>query len=305
MSRPIVVWKYAGQSIRLGDRTLIAGAVPLNASDAGTAVERALLLEQQGADFIELQADCWSAGKAPVSAEAELLRVVPALRKLVPRLTIPVIVETSKSEVARRALELGARIIADPSTLTFDLSLPRAVAEANGALVIRHLRGVPEQWPKLGTPKDIVQAVVEELSAAVSRAARAGLPKSSMAVDPGLGLGKRKEQNSLLLADLGVMHRLKTPVMICLSQQTFVTVPATEPSPAQSAGMSVAAILKGAHIIRLDDVASARDAILAADGLLAASQPPAPPQTGVHRPLPLVEPPPEPKRRALRPPVRR
>lgn len=305
MSRPALVWKFGTEAIRLGDRTLIAGAIPLNASDASAAVDGALRLEGEGADLIELEADSWLPGKAPVSAEAELLRVVPVLKKLVPKLTIPVIVETSKAEVARRSLELGARIVADPSTLTFDLELPKVVAEANGGLIIRHLRGVPEQWPKLGTPKDIVQAVLEELNAAVSRAARAGLPKSCVAIDPGFGLGKRKEQNSLLLADLGIFHRIKTPLMVSLSRQPFVSVPPTEPSASLSAGMSAVAVLKGAHIIRLEDIKSARDSILAADGLLASAEPAAPPQTGVHRALPALDPPPEPSRRALRPPVKR
>jgi dihydropteroate synthase len=309
MSRPTIVWKFGGEALRLGERTFLAGAVPLNASDAGAAVAHALRLEQQGADFIELQADVWHPGKAPVSAEAELLRIVPVIKKLVPRLTVPLAVETSKAEVARRAVELGARIIADPSTLTFDPELARVAAEGNAGFILRHLRGVPEQWPKLGTPKDIIQAVMEELNAAVSRAARAGLPKSSIVVDPGFGLGKRKEQNSLLLADLGIFHRMKVPLMVCVSGQSFVSVPATEPSAGQTCGMAAAAVLKGAHMIRLDDIASVRDSILAADGLLTATGPAAPPLTGVHKTPsaapPRVEPPEEPKRRPLRPPVKR
>lgn len=305
MSRPTLVWKFGNEAMRLGERTFLAGAVPLNASDAGQAVEQAFRLEEQGADFIELQADVWVGGKAPISAEAELLRIVPVIKKLIPKLTIPLAVETSKSEVARRTIELGAKIIADPSTLTFDVNLARIVAEGNAGLIIRHLRGVPEQWPKLGTPKDIVQAVLEELSAAVSRAARGGLPKASVVVDPGFGLGKRKEQNSLLLAELGILHRLKAPVMACLSRQSFVTTPAVEPSDLMTAGTATAAVLKGAHILRLEDISAARDAILAADGLLAAAAPPIPHQTGVHRAVPAPEPPPEPKRQALRPPVKR
>lgn len=271
-------------------------------------MERALALEAHGADLIELQPDVWQPGKAPVSADAELLRLVPVLKKLHGRLTAQIAVETSKSEVAKRALELGAQIIADPSTLTFEPELARVVAEANAALVLRHLRGVPEQWAKLGTPKDIVQAVLDELNAAISRAARFGLTKASLAIDPGMGLGKRKEQNSLLLAELGIFHRLKTPLMVCLHRQSFVTLPPVEPSAALAAGMAVAAVLKGAHIVRLEDIPAARDAILAADGLLVAGEP-APPVTGVHKnappPLPMPDPPPEPRRRPLRPPVKR
>ncbi len=307
MSRPAVAWKLKAETLRLCDRTLIAGAVPLNASDAAAAVDRALQLEAQGADLIELQPDVWQPGKSPISAEAELLRVIPVLKKLHGRILIPVAVETSKQEVARRSLELGAQIIADPSTLTFEPELARAVAEANAGLILRHLRGVPEQWAKLGTPKDIVQAVVDELNAAISRAARFGLTKSAIAVDPGLGLGKRKEQNSLLLAELGIFHRLKTPLILCVQRQTFVTLPATDPSAVQATGMAVAAVLKGAHIIRVEDVASVRDAILAADGLLAAAEPQLP-LTGIRKnpaATPMNEPPPEPRRKPLRPPVKR
>lgn len=307
MSRPAVTWKFKAETLRLSEHTLLAGAVALNATEPGPAAEQVFRLAEEGADFIELQCDVWQPGKAPISADAELLRLVPVLKRLSGKMPIPVAVETSKAEVARRALELGVQIIADPSTLTFEPELARAVCEANAALVLRHLRGVPEQWAKLGTPKDIVQAVLDELNAAVSRAARFGLTKACLAVDPGFGLGKRKEQNSLLLAELGIFHRLKTPLMVCLQRQSFESVPATEPSPAQTAGMAVAAVLKGAHIIRLEDIAFCREAILAADGLLAASEPAASQQTAVHRhpPLPAPNPPPEPKRRPLRPPVKR
>jgi dihydropteroate synthase len=308
MSRPAVAWKLKAETLRLSDRTLIAGAVPLNSSDAATAADRALELEAQGADFIELQPDVWQPGKAPVSSEAELLRVIPVLKKLHGRIVIPVAVETSKQEVARRSLDLGVQIIADPSTLTFEPELARAVAEANAGLILRHLRGVPEQWSKLGTPKDIVQAVVDELNAAISRAARFGLTKSAIAVDPGLGLGKRKEQNSLIVAELGIFHRLKTPVMLCVQRQNFVTLPATDPTAGQAIGVAVAAVMKGAHIIRLEDIAAARDAILAADGLLTAVEPQLP-LTGIRKNTPsgppMVEPPPEPRRKPLRPPVKR
>ncbi len=307
MSRPAVTWKFKHESLRLSDRTLLAGAIPLNTSDAGSAAELAFKLADQGADIVEIQCDVWQPGNAPVSADAELVRLVPVLKRLTGRILIPIAVETSKAEVARRALELGAGIIADPSTLTFDPEIARAVSEANAALILRHLRGVPEQWARLGTPKDLVQAVLDELNAAISRAARFGLTKASIAVDPGLGLGKRKEQNSLLLAELGIFHRLKTPLMVCPSRQNFLSTPSRDPSPAQAAGIAVAAVMKGAHIIRLEDIASARDAILAADGLLTASEPAAAPQTGVHKtsPLPAPNPPPEPKRRPLRPPVKR
>lgn len=306
MSRPAVTWKFKAETLRLSERTLLAGAVALNASDSGPAVDQACRLAEAGADFIELQCDVWQPGKAPASTDAELLRLVPVLKRLSGKMPIPLAVETSKAEVARRALELGVQIIADPSTLTFEPELARAVCEANAALVLRHLRGVPEHWPKLGTPKDFVHAVLDELTAAISRAARFGLTKACLAVDPGFGLGKRKEQNSLLLAELGIFHRLKTPLMVCLQRQSFESVPATEPSPAQTAGMAVAAVLKGAHIIRLEDIAYCRDAILAADGLLAASEPAPGHQTAVRRPspLPAPNPPPEPKRRPLRPPVK-
>src|ERR1700689_210644 len=209
--RKTLFWKLKQRVIPLGERTALMGVLnvtPDSFSDGGRyndpdrAFARAIEMKEQGADIIDIGAESTRPGAARISAAEELRRLVPVLKRLKDRLTIPVSVDTYKAEVAERALELGAEIINDPSGLTFEPNLARVISNHDAGLVVSHMRGSPETWSKLGPMKDAMTVIRRDLDASVSRARLVGIDKARIAIDPGLGFGKRGEQNYLILGKL-------------------------------------------------------------------------------------------------------
>ena len=194
-------------------------------SDPDRAFARALELEEEGADILDIGAESTKPGSARISAAEELRRLVPVLKRLKDKLGIPISVDTYKAEVAERAFEHGAEIINDPSGLTLEPQLARTVSNHDGGLVLNHMRGRPETWAKLGPMREPVATIVKELEAAVSRARGVGIDKSRIAIDPGFGFGKRKEQNSLILDRLGELAALDLPIMVGPSRKSFLAQP--------------------------------------------------------------------------------
>src|ERR1700675_2920980 len=163
MTRKRFEWKLRGKTINFGARTLILGVLnvtPDSFSDGGKyqdpdrAFARAVELEELGADVIDVGAESTRPGAARISEAEELRRLVPVLKRLKNKLTIPLSVDTYKAGVAEKALELGADIINDPSALTIDPDLARTTAQANAGLILNHMRGSPETWLKLPPLKD-------------------------------------------------------------------------------------------------------------------------------------------------------
>src|SRR5262249_20119555 len=153
-----------------------------------------------------------------------------------------------------RAFELGADAINDPSGLTFEPQLARVVSNFNAGLVINHMRGRPETWAKLGPMPDPIGAIGRDLDAAVNRTRSVGIDKNRIVIDPGLGFGKRKEQNSTIIAKLQVLSRLDLPIMTGPSRKSFLAHPDPEENRFATAAAVTASILSGAHIVRVHDV---------------------------------------------------
>src|SRR5688500_177977 len=177
-------WKIRNRPLQLGERTLIMGILnvtPDSFSDGGRyadpdrAFARALELEDQGADIIDIGAESTRPGSARISEAEELRRLIPVLKRLRDKLTIPVSVDTYKSTVAEKALEFGVEIINDPSALTFDPQLARVAAQHNAGLVLNHMRGTPETWAKMPPLPDIMGSIVHDLDACIHRATRSGV----------------------------------------------------------------------------------------------------------------------------------
>src|SRR5712691_6190030 len=216
MPRKRFEWKLRKQTLPLGERTLIVGILnvtPDSFSDGGRyqdpdrAFARAVELEEQGADIIDIGAESTRPGSARVSEAEELRRLIPVLKRLRNKMSVPLSVDTYKSAVAEKALELGVQIINDVSALTFDAGLARTVAHANAGLILNHMRGTPETWAKLPPLKNAIATVAQELDAAVHRAVRAGVDRKRVVLDPGMGFGKRREQNAEILANLDTLLR--------------------------------------------------------------------------------------------------
>jgi dihydropteroate synthase len=264
-----------------GERTLIMAVLnvtPDSFSDGGKyldpdrAFARAIELEEQGADIIDVGAESTRPGAERVSEAEELRRLIPVLKRLRGKLAVPISVDTYKSAVAEKALEHGAEIINDPSGLTFDAQLARVAASRNAALIINHMRGTPETWAKLPPLKDVIGAIRHDLDAALHRAVRSGVERTRIAIDPGLGFGKRREQNAEILARLDELATLEFPVAVGPSRKSFL--PHTAEAPIQSllqcatAAAVTAAILGGAHIVRVHDVAEMKPVVEVADQIL-------------------------------------
>lgn len=278
--RKILYWKLKHREIQLGERTRLMGVLnitPDSFSDGGKYAEperafaRALELEEQGADILDVGAESTRPGSERISAAEEVRRLIPVLKRLRGQLSIPVSVDTYKAEVAERALELGAEIINDPSGLTFEPQLARTVSNHDAGLILNHMRGRPETWAKLAPMLDPVGAVARDLEAAVSRARHVGIDKSKLVIDPGLGFGKRKEQDLLLLGRLGQLTALELPILVGPSRKSFLAHETQAETEFATAAAVAASILAGAHIVRVHQVREMRAAADVADAILRAT----------------------------------
>src|ERR1700704_1351665 len=168
MLRKRFEWKFRNKTLQLGERTLLVGILnvtPDSFSDGGKfldpdrAFAHAIELEEAGADIIDIGAESTRPGAVRISEAEELRRLVPVLKRLRDKLTIPLSVDTYKAAIAEKALELGVEIINDPSALTFDAELARKVAGASAGLILNHMRGTPETWTKLPPLKDAIRVI--------------------------------------------------------------------------------------------------------------------------------------------------
>ena len=277
--RKLYFWKLKRREIQLGDRTLLMAVLnvtPDSFSDGGKyadpdrAFARAIELEEQGADMIDVGAESTRPGSARISAAEEMRRLIPVLKRLKDQLGIPISVDTYKAEVAERALELGVDVINDPSGLTFEPQLARVVSNHDAGLVLNHMRGRPDNWARLGPMPDPVAGIARDLGAAVSRARHIGISPNKLVVDPGLGFGKRKEQNALILARLGALAALDLPIMAGPSRKSFLAHDDPEQTKFATAAAVTACVLGGVHMVRVHDVREMRAVTDLADEILRA-----------------------------------
>ena len=279
MTRKIYYWKLRESEMQLGDRTLIMGVInltPDSFSDGGRfndpdrAYARALELEEAGADIIDIGAESTRPGSPRISADEEWQRLVPVLKRLRGNLRVPLSLDTYKSEIAERALQYGVEILNDPSGLTYDPGLAKVAANGNAGLILNHMRGTPDTWSKLPPMQDPLGGIARELEATTNRARLAGVDRARIVIDPGLGFGKRKEQNSEVLGRLAELAGLDYPILVGASRKSFLAQ-STEADTAFATAAAVAvAVLNGAHMVRVHDVKAMHSVILVADEIVRA-----------------------------------
>jgi dihydropteroate synthase len=274
MPRKRFEWRLRDRTLQLGERTLIMGVLnvtPDSFSDGGKyqdpdrAFARAVELEEEGADLIDIGAESTRPGSTRISEAEELRRLIPVLKRLRNKLTVPISVDTYKAAIAEKALELGVDVINDPSALTFDADLARKAAHANAGLILNHMRGNPETWAKLPPLNNVIRTIAAELDASVHRAVRAGLDRRQLVIDPGMGFGKRKEQNAEILAQLSELARLELPILVGASRKHFLTRESGVETEYATAAAVAASVLNGAHIVRVHDVKAMRAVVEVAD----------------------------------------
>ncbi len=269
-------WKLSHREITLGERTQIMGVLNVtpdsfsdggNYSDPDRAFARALELEDEGADIIDIGAESTKPGSARISEAEELRRLVPVLKRLRGKISVPVSVDTYKSGVAEKALEYGAEIINDPSGVLLDLQLPKVVTKYDAGLIINHMRGTPETWSQLPPLKNLMRSITIDLEASIHRAAQSRVEKSRLVIDPGLGFGKRREQNSEIIAQLGTLRSFDLPIAIGPSRKSFLRKEHGEELEFATAGAVAASVLNGAHIVRVHNVKAMKAVIEVADAV--------------------------------------
>ncbi len=275
----------------LGERTLVMGVLnvtPDSFSDGGKfcaeeqAMQHAVQMERAGADLIDVGAESTRPGSEEISIDAELRRVLPVLRGLRRLLKIPISIDTQKSEVAESALDAGAEIINDISGLKNDPRIAEVAARRRVPLILMHMRGEPRTMQKGPFARDVMKDVIQGLRKSVILARKAGVPKSQIILDPGIGFGKSFAQNYELLQKLPQLAKLGYPLLVGTSRKGFLgTTLAREGKPAPpeeriwgTAATVTASILNGAHIVRVHDVAEMVQVARVADCLLDPKQRP-------------------------------
>ena len=255
--------------LSLGDRCLVMGVVnvtpdsfaePGSRLDPDEAVARALQMEAHGADLVDVGGESSRPGAQPVSSAEELRRVLPVVEALAGRLRIPLSVDTCKADVARAVLRAGASLINDITGLRADPGVGRAAADADAALILMHMRGRPSTMYAEAQYEDVVTEVAAELGASVGLAIAAGVGIDSLVVDPGLGFAKHPEHSYGVLARLGALAlALDRPLLVGPSRKSFMGEALNgRPAPDRDWGTAAAvtaAVLGGAHIVRVHAVA--------------------------------------------------
>jgi len=273
--------RLPSRTLVLGERTLLMGVLnvtPDSFSDGGhfldpdAATLRALEIERAGADILDIGGESTRPGSEGVSAEEELRRVLPVLEKLRGRLKIPISIDTAKAEVAEAAANAGAEIINDVTGLRNDPRIAEVARRRKLPLILMHMRGEPRTMQKGPFARDVVHDVKTGLRHAAAIARRAGVAKSQIVLDPGLGFGKSYEQNFELLARLGELGRMGFPLLVGASRKSFVGralggAEKTERIWGTAAAVT-ASILGGAHIVRVHDVAEMSQVARVADAVL-------------------------------------
>jgi dihydropteroate synthase len=239
--------------------------------DPARAVEAAFQMEADGADLVDIGGESTRPGAEAVPLDVEIARVVPVVEALAPRLRLPISVDTYKGEVAARALAAGAVIVNDISALGYDPTLADVVARTGAAIVLMHNRGRSREMYREARYQDVVREVAAELRASAEGALRAGIERGRVVLDPGIGFAKQAPHSLELLARLPELAALGYPLLVGPSRKSFLRTSLGERPPAErewgTAAAVAAAVMGGAHIVRVHDVKAMRDVVGTIDAI--------------------------------------
>ena len=276
--RPYAVPLPTDGVLRLGARTLVMGVLNLAPDsfaggparpDPARAIEQAMQLAAEGADILDIGGESTRPGAEPISEAEELARVLPVLDGLAGRIAVPISIDTYKAAVADAALARGAAIVNDVSGLQYDPALAGVVVRRGAAVVLMHTRGRPVRMYDEARYEDVAAEVAAELAARVAAAVAAGVSREQVILDPGLGFAKRAEHSYAALAGLERLAALDRPLLVGPSRKSFLTAALGPRAPAErdwgTAAAVTAAVLLGAHIVRVHAVREMVDVIRVAD----------------------------------------
>lgn len=266
-------------TIALGQRTVLMGIINVTPDsfydggrrvDADRAIADGLGLIEAGADIIDIGGESTRPGARPVSAEEELERVLPVIRGLRHVAKVPISIDTYKSRVAREALDEGADIVNDVSALRFDDEMAALAAAERVPVVLMHMLGTPRTMQTEPRYDNVLREVIDFLAERIQFAARAGIERQNIIVDPGIGFGKTLDHNLALLRGLPAFAALGQPLLVGASRKAFIgRILGTEADERLEGSLAaaVAAVMGGAEIVRVHDVKETQRAIRVADAI--------------------------------------
>jgi dihydropteroate synthase len=269
-----------GKNYTLGERTWISGVLnitPNSFSDGGLyldkdkAVERGLELEEQGADMIDIGGESTRPGSESISLEEEQRRVIPVISALRKRTDILISIDTSKSEVARAAIDAGADIINDISSFRFDHKMLHLAAQSQVPIILMHMKGIPKTMQVSPFYENVLIEVKSFLKEKLELAQANGIEREKIIIDPGIGFGKGLKDNLVLINNLHFLEDLGRPILIGISRKSFIGKILNLPSEERVEGTIASAILSiihGSHILRVHDVAPVKRAVLVAEAII-------------------------------------
>jgi dihydropteroate synthase len=238
-------------------------------ADPGAAEAAAVEMEARGADLIDVGGESTRPGAAAVSLEEEIARIRPVLKRLARAVRVPISIDTSKAEVAAIALDEGAALVNDVTALRYDSALAEVAARYGAGLILMHARGRSSEMYREARYTSVSREVRDELQTSLERALTAGVSRDSIVLDPGLGFAKRPEHSYEALAALPELASLGRPLLVGPSRKSFLSAAIGErPAPQRdmaTAASVAAAVLLGAHIVRVHAVPEMVDVVRVAD----------------------------------------
>ena len=239
--------------------------------DRESAVEHALQMVEDGADIIDIGGESTRPGSEAVGLEEELRRVVSVIEALALKVRVPISIDTYKSSVARRAIDAGASMVNDISGLRFDPDMARTAAAAGVPVILMHIKGTPRDMQKDPVYSDLMNEVVEYLRRSMSIAGDAGIDRSRIVIDPGIGFGKTAEHNLQILKNLSELETLGSPILAGVSRKAFIGRILADAGPSErlegTAAAVAIAVMNGANIIRVHDVKEMAKVVRIADAI--------------------------------------
>lgn len=285
MNRFTLAW--GAHRLAFGQRTLIMGVLnvtPDSFSDGGhfNSLEKAIIQAEkfvaEGADIIDIGGESTRPFSETVSVDDEIQRVVPVIEKIAGHLNIPISIDTTKTEVARQALAAGASIINDISAMRLEPAMGALAAKADVPVILMHMQGTPKTMQVTPHYDDLMGEIIGFLSEAMDRAQSAGISRDHIIVDPGIGFGKTFTHNLTLINRLSALNTLDAPILIGPSRKAFIRHTLKNPgdddlSPRHpdvavgSQAVVASAVLNGAHLVRVHDVAQTRVTVKMIDAI--------------------------------------
>lgn len=274
-----MIWRFSGREMTFEKIRImgILNVTPDSFSDGGEffskrkAVERALQMEEEGADLIDIGGESTRPGARPVSEEEELERVLPVVTELCLRTSLPISIDTTKSRVAEACLHAGAHIINDVSGLDAFHAMAPLARQFEAGLILMHRRGTPETMQRLAHYDDVVEEVFRELDQAFQETGQTGLNPEQVVLDPGIGFSKTAPHNLEILNHLDRFHSWGRPILVGPSRKSFIgNLTGKEPLHRDwgTAAAVALAAARGANILRVHHVAAMADVVKVAQSII-------------------------------------